>query len=145
MKIFGHPVHLMLIHFPSALLPMDLACSAACYYTGEPSFGMASFYAMCGAVVLGWAAVAAGAFDLIAVSEQKPTALQKALVHGSVNTAVIIAYSLLAYRAYRQYPLLIPDCISLLIVKALCIGFMIIGNFIGGALILKHHVAVENE
>ncbi len=143
MKIFGHPVHIMLIHFPSALFPMDLACAAIGHYTGNPSFTGAAFYAMCGGVMMGWLALVFGVFDLLQVFESRPAIIKKVLLHGGINMGVIIVYTLFAYTGYKHYPGLQPDSISLLILKALTIAFMIIGNFMGGSLILKHQIAVE--
>ncbi len=93
--------------------------------------------------MLGWLAIVFGTFDLMSVFEKKPAAMKKALLHGCINTTVVSVYTVLAYLQYRHYPLLRPD--SILIVKAATIGCMIAGNFIGGSLILKHKVAVENE
>ena len=145
MKILGHPVHIMLIHFPSALLPMDFACSALGYYTGNSSFTDASFFAMAGAVLLGFLAIITGTFDLLGLIEGKPLALKKALLHGGINATVIIAYSILAFRAWKQFPELTQDGIGLLVVKGCLVTFMIAGNYLGGSLILKHKVGIENS
>jgi uncharacterized membrane protein len=145
MKILGHPVHIMLIHFPSALLPMDFACSALGYYTGNSSFTDASFFAMAGAVLLGCLAIITGTFDLLGLIEGKPLALKKALLHGGINATVIIAYSILAFRAWKQFPELTQDGIGLLVVKGCLVTFMIAGNYLGGSLILKHKVGIENS
>lgn len=145
MKIFGHPVHLMLIHFPSALLPMDLVCSLLAYCTGTSSFVQASFFAMAGGVVLGILAIVTGAFDLIGVVENKPLAVKKALIHGGINGTVICVYSLLAFRAYRDFPALVPDTVTLLVIKGLLITLMMGGNFLGGNLILKYGVGVHGK
>lgn len=144
MKILGHPLHIMLIHFPSALLPMDLVCSLLGYYTHNSSFTDASFFAMAGAVVFGGLAIITGTFDLIGLVDNKPMALKKALVHGGINATVIIAYSILAFRAWKEFPLLTQDGVGVLIFKACLITFMIVGNYLGGSLILKHRVGLEN-
>ena len=143
MKILGHPVHIMLIHFPSALFPMDLACSIISNYTGRSGFLEASFYAMCGGTVLGWLALLFGFFDLLKVYESKPAVMKYALIHGGINTTVILIYSILTFIQYKRYPELESDTVMLLFIKGLTISFMIIGNFIGGSLILKHKVSVE--
>ena len=44
MKLLGHPVHPLLIHFPTALLPMDLALSGIAFYKNEVAFSMAGLY-----------------------------------------------------------------------------------------------------
>ena len=145
MKILGHPIHIMLIHFPSALLPMDLVCSALGYYTGNSSFTDASFFAMAGAVLFGCLAVITGTFDLMGLIDGKPLALKKALIHGGINATVIIAYSILAFRAWKQFPELTQDGIGLMMLKGCLITFMIAGNYLGGSLILKHRIGLENS
>lgn len=144
MKLFGHPIHLMFIHFPAAFFPMDFVCSLIYRYTGVQSFADASFYAMSGGAMLGWIAVIFGTFDLLTVLEKQPDVMKKALLHGGINIVVIMVYSVLAYAQYKQVSWFQPDGIVVLIVKAFTIAFMIVGNFIGGSLILKHRVAVEN-
>ena len=145
MKILGHPVHIMLIHFPSALFPMDFACSILAFYTGNTSFVEASFFALAGGVLIGCLAIATGAFDLIGVAEEKPLALNKALIHGGINLTVVIAYSVLAFQAYKAFPDLQPDDITRLIIKGTLVTLMIGGNYLGGSLILKYRVGLEKS
>ena len=145
MKLFGHPIHVMLIHFPSALFPMDLVCSALFLYTGDSSFTTASFYAVAGGVGLGWLAIAMGAMDLIGVSERHPDVLKKALIHGLLNTTMVLVYTVFSYSAYKVYPALVPDSLSVVVLKAALVLTLVVGNFLGGSLILKHKVAVEND
>lgn len=145
MKIFGHPIHIMLIHFPSALLPMDFICSAAGFYTGDLSFTHAAFFAMMGGVALGGLAIITGAFDLIGIAESKPLSLKKALIHGGVNSTVIIIYSVIVFQGYKAYPELTPDTMGMLIVKASLLTFMLFGNYIGGSLVLKDGVGLQNN
>lgn len=99
---------------------------------------------MAGAVVFGGLAIITGTFDLIGLVDNKPMALKKALVHGGINATVIIAYSILAFRAWKEFPLLTQDGVGVLIFKACLITFMIVGNYLGGSLILKHRVGLEN-
>jgi uncharacterized membrane protein len=143
MKLFGHPLHLMLIHFPSALFPMDLVCSFIAFYYPNPSFTSASFYAMIGGTFLACLAVITGTFDLIGVTQHKPEAVKKALVHGGINTCVLIGYSVLCYIAFQKYPDLAPDGMSNLLIKSFLVLFMFAGNYLGGSLILKDKVGVE--
>jgi len=145
MKIAGHPVHIMLVHFPSAFFPMDLICSIIGHYTGIVSFTEASFYAMSGGVVLGWLAVFAGAADIAGLADDKRAIVKAALIHGGINLTVVIVYTFLAYVQYKRYPALSADSMGLLLVKAAVISCMIVGNFLGGRLILKYKVAVEKD
>jgi len=144
MKIFGHPIHVILIHFPSALFPMDLVCSVLAWNHGPQSLADAAFYASAGGIVLGWLAAIAGAFDLIPVVKNKPTSVNKALIHGSLNTVVVLGFTVLVFISYKHYPHLGPDSTARLMVKAVLVSILLVGNFLGGSLILKDKVAVEN-
>jgi len=143
MKVLGHPVHVMLIHFPSALFPMDLVCYFLYYYYGNASFAEASFYAMSGGVILGWTAAMFGALDLTGISAKNEVVMKKALIHGGINATVVIVYTVLAYTAYKKYPEMAQASLPMLFIKLFLVSFMIVGNYLGGSLILKHKVAVE--
>lgn len=141
MKLFGHPIHLMLIHFPAALLPMELVCYFIFYRTGNELFGHASLYAMFGGVVLGWLSVITGAIDLIRIKDNG--ALQaKALIHGTINTIVVLSYTIIAFMFYKDYPNLPSATITLLAVKVSLNVLMIAGNYLGGNLVLRDKIGV---
>ena len=145
MKFLGHPIHLMFVHFPAALFPFEFACAFLAFYTGDKAFVHASFYAMTGGVVLGWLAITFGSLDLINVFKNKPNAVNTAIIHGSINICVVIAYTVLVYLQYENYPSLKMDSFTVLNVKAGIINLMFLGNYLGGSLILKYKVAVEND
>jgi len=145
MRLFGHPVHIMLIHFPSALFPMELVCYGVLFFTGEKSFATASYYAMAGGVALGWLAVLTGAIDLGKIPPYKPGVVKKALIHGSINSSVLIAYTVIVYLISKQYPNVPGASLGLLVVKAILVSVLIVGNWLGGELILKYKVALDNE
>lgn len=143
MKVLGHPIHVMLIHFPSALFPMELVCYFLFYYTGQASFATAAFYAMAGGVALGWIAALFGALDLTKIPSHKPAVLKKALIHGSINCTVVIVYTVFFYSLYKKYPELPAASLPLVITKACIVGFMIAGNYIGGSLILEDKLGIK--
>jgi uncharacterized membrane protein len=144
MKIFGHPVHLMVLHFPAALLPMEFICYILYYINHDTSYAFASLYAMAGGVLLGWIAALSGIMDLLKIPVNKEKALAQAFIHGGIQGSVLIAYTLFLYLAWKKYPG--PQEISLvfLIGKGLLIIAMIVGNYLGGNLILRYKVGIEN-
>ena len=143
MRFFGHPIHIMLVHFPAALFPFELLCAFLGFYTGEKTFASASFFAMTGGVILGWIAIVFGVLDLLKVVKEKPDAVKTAVIHASINTCVIIVYTVLAYSKFKVYPAINADTLPILILKAVTIITMFAGNYLGGSLILKYKVAVE--
>jgi len=143
MKILGHPLHVILIHFPSALFPMDLACSVYAYNGGPAALTEAAFFASFGGVILGCVAAITGAFDLVEVVKDKPRSVKKALVHGGINAMVLLGFMVYTFIAFKHYPALRPDELSELLIKTVLVILLGIGNFFGGSLILKDGIAVR--
>ncbi len=141
MKFIGHPLHVMLIHFPTALLPMDLVLSYLFYRTGNESFDTAAFYCLIAGVAIGLLAGITGLIDLIGIKDK--TAMAAALVHGGINLTVILLFAVFAYRGWKQYPATEMPSLTSIIVKLLGVIFMFVGNYLGGRLIFKHHIAIE--
>ncbi len=143
MKIFGHPVHSMLIHFPSALFPMDFLASCIGFYTHDVHFVFTGFYAMCLGVAMGILVLISGVTELIYVLKNNATLVSKVLIHGALNTLVMIVYLIFVLKAYKSYPGLTIDSEGLLILKLLVLLFMFFANYIGGSLIFIHKVRVD--
>lgn len=141
MKILKHPLHVMLIHFPTALLPMDLILSFLFYKTGNESFGSAAFYCLIGGIAFGWLSGLTGLIDLILIKEK--TALSAALVHGGINLAVILVFSVFAYKSWNLYPQLPVPALTVLLIKLIMVITLLVGNYLGGRLIFKHHIGIE--
>ncbi|HLF65641.1 MAG TPA: DUF2231 domain-containing protein [Saprospiraceae bacterium] len=140
MKLFGHPVHIMLIHFPAALFPMDLVCSGISFFTSDDSFTMASFYAGAGGITVGWLAMIFGTWDLLRLYKTRQDAMSPALIHGGINSIVVIVFTILVFMRYLEFPDIKADRMGIVFLKATCAAMMLFGNFIGGQLILKYKV-----
>jgi uncharacterized membrane protein len=143
MKILKHPLHVMLIHFPTALLPMDLILSYLFYRTGTESFGSAAFYCLIGGVCVGLLAGITGFIDLIMIKDKN--AMAAALLHGGINLTAVIAFSVFAYKSWKMYPQIQTPTITILTVKLAIVTLLLVGNYLGGRLIFKHHIAIETH
>ena len=145
MKIFGHPLHMMLIHFPTALLPMDVFLSFFAYYNGDSSLLSAAFFCLVGAVLTGIVAILTGIIDLLLIAKDKRPALATAVTHGFINTTVLLVFGIFVYRSWQVYPELNIPQMSTLIIKALLTIVLFGGNYLGGKLILHHHIGIQNR
>ena len=143
MKILRHPLHVMLIHFPTALLPMDLVLSYLFYRTANESYGAAAFYSLIAGVGLGLLSGITGFIDLVLIKNK--TAMGAALIHGGINLTAILVFSVFAYKSWKLYPQLPMPTLTILSVKLFTVIFMLIGNYLGGRLIFKHHIAIEDH
>jgi uncharacterized membrane protein len=145
MKVFGHPIHLMLVHFPAALLPMDFICSCIAYLTGNEIFAHSAFFAAVGGVTLGILAILSGALDTLGIIKNHKNAVVPALIHGSINLFVVLIYGVLAYKVWLTYPEIKFDTQGILIFKGIIILLLLVGNYFGGNLIVKNKVLIEEK
>ena len=55
-----------------------------------------------------------------------------------------MAYSVLVFIAFKKYPLIVQDDATKLILKGALVTFMVVGNYLGGSLVLKDKVGIDN-
>jgi uncharacterized membrane protein len=136
-----HPVHLLLVHFPAALLPMDLIFSLI--HSQDPKTGLASasYYCLMAGVIGGWIALITGGIDLFRYV-LKSQEVKRALIHGCTQVCVVFSFTILLSLEFKQ-PLLIADQpVWLLTTKAVLCMLMFIGNYFG-AEVLFNAVATQ--
>jgi uncharacterized membrane protein len=91
-KLFGHPIHPMLIVFPLGLLIMALIFDAIAYFTGNLQLSIASYWMIAGGVVGGLAAAVFGFIDWLAI----PSATRARNIgfwHGIGNVVVVVLFA----------------------------------------------------
>lgn len=144
MKIFGHPLHMMLIHFPTALLPMNVLFSFVAYYNKDRSFLPAAFYCLAGGVLIGGLAIVTGLIDLWKIPKTNKSAMGPGLLHAFMNGTIVSVFGIFFYKACQLYPQMNLPMLSSVLVKLILIIILFAGNYFGGKLILQHHVGVKN-
>jgi uncharacterized membrane protein len=144
MKLLGHPIHPLLVHFPTALLPMDLLLSILHYTRNDESFGLAGLYCLWAGVAAGLLAVITGITDLVAIPKDNKAAWAQGLYHGAINTTIILVFAAMAYKAWQAYPAVQTSAVTL-ILKGILVCGLFIGNYLGGRLIYKHFIGIERK
>jgi uncharacterized membrane protein len=143
MKLFDHPVHPLLIHFPTALLPMDLAMNILYRTTGNTSFYEAGFYSLVGGVVIGLLAVVTGLLELFILPKTDKKAVTLALYHGFLNGIIIAIFAIITYNAWKIFPSYYFTDEKGIVMKAILVVSLFVGNYMGGRLIYKHRIGIE--
>jgi len=86
-----HPIHLMLVHFPAALLPADLFFMAASVYLENESLAQAAYYCLLAGVLGGWIAFLTGFYDLFTyLLQTQSQGIKKGFIHAGIQTTVIL-------------------------------------------------------
>jgi len=132
----------LLVHFPTALLPMDLLLSVLHYTRNNESFGLAGFYCLSAGILAGLLAIITGVADLLSIPKNSKAAWAQGLYHGAINTTIILVFAALAYKAWQAYPTM-QTTVGTLILKGILVSGLFVGNYLGGQLIYKYFIGIE--
>jgi hypothetical protein len=71
-------------------------------------------------------------------------ALTTTVIHGFVNTTVLLFFGIFAFRGWQTYSETNMPQMTTSITKAVLVVILFGGNYLGGKLILQHHIGVKN-
>ena len=145
MKIFGHPIHSMLVHFPSALLPMELILSWIGYIQDSQHFYFAALCCLLGGVITGIPTMITGLIDLLKIPAGEKKAKANGFLHGFLNGSILLIYAVFAWKAWQNFPGQSGTTIILLLVKTFLIITLFAGNFLGGKMIYTYHTGIGKK
>ena len=137
MNIRGHPVHVMLVHFPVALWPAHAALHFISPQLPAGVAGVAGFWCLVAGTGLGWLAAGCGLPDLLAVQrEGDPRRLMAGLWHAGLNGTVLVAFTGLLALEYPRYPAITHGPLFLG-AEVLLLTALGAGNFFGGEMVWR--------
>lgn len=137
MRVAGHPLHVVLVHFPVALWPAHFVFHAAAGRLPAGVAGVAGFWLLAAATILGWAAAVCGAMDWIALLRAgESRKIADANIHGMLNGIVLLAFTAIAAHEFSHYPLIVHGP-AFLVGEAAALALLFLGNFFGGAIIWR--------
>ncbi len=143
-RIAGHPIHIMLVHFPSALIPFSLILETIGFFSISANYTNAATYALAGAVIFAIMAMIFGAIDFLKISSEDK-AWKTASWHAGLNILWLFCWaSMLGYKL-KSYPHHEPEGVVYLAILGILVTGMIVSNFLGGELVLKHGLGRSGE
>lgn len=140
LRLAGHPLHPMLVHFPVALWTLSVATDAGGLITGGEAWWSASFACQALGLLVAVPAMAAGAFDFASLPRGHP-GVDTAVAH---MAAMGVAWlSFLASVILRGLPG--PESAPLAAILAGFAGFiaMAVGGWLGGRLVYHFRVGMN--
>lgn len=134
-----HPFHIMVVHFPTSLLIMDMIFSTIALYGGYEKLSYTAYHCLVAGVIGGWAAIVSGLYDLFRYQlTTHGEEIKTAMIHGGIQTTVVLGFTFVLSAEYN-YPIYIGDApLWLWIVKGMLITLMLAGNYFGGELLLRY-------
>lgn len=142
-KLFGHPIHPMLIVFPLGLLATAVLFDIAGLIAGNRGLFAASFYMIAAGIVGGLLAAVFGVWDWLAIP-MGTRAKRIGLLHGGANVAGLTLFAISWLMRYSQtgQPTVQPEGIPV-ILGVIGIGINLFGGWLGGELVDRLGVGVD--
>lgn len=143
-RLLGHPIHSMLVHFPSALFPITLVFDVIGIILSNTSFATAAVYTLVAGLM---GAVVAAIFGMIDFYHLPSTheAWGKAALHALLNIFWICLFTILLALRARQYPHFELATPAELMISIIGVVGIIFSNFLGGDLVFRHKIGIHKD
>lgn len=142
-RLFGHPIHPMLVHFPTALFAVSFGFDLAGMVLGNPEFHHLSFYLVGTGLAGGVLAGVFGMVDLTGIKQGE--IMETAIWHAGLQILVLTAFGVLFGLRLRQYPDLGSPGYGMIIMAGSAVLIMLAGNYLGGELVFRHGVGIKRD
>lgn len=138
-RLLGHPIHAMLVHFPSALFPTAALFQILAWALQQSLFALIAFYLLGLGVVFGILAACFGAIDYANLPSTH-RAWKLASIHAVLNVLWIMIFGTMFGIQMVNYPSIkIPD-LGQTILSVLTVVGLVVSNYFGGELVYRHRV-----
>ena len=140
-KLFGHPIHPMLIPIPLGAFTIAAVYDTIYAITGAQGAALTSFWVIAAGIVGGLAAAAFGLIDWLAIPKGT-RARRVGLWHALVNVAVVGIFGanwLVRWPLDHRMP---PEWVAILSVVGVALG--VVGGWLGGELVDRLGVGVDD-
>ena len=142
-KIFGHPIHPMLVGFPVAFYVATFVAYIVYQNNADPFWFRLGVVANIAGVVMAVVAAIPGLIDWAAAIPAESPAKQTGLVHMVLNTITLIFFAVAAVINYDKWYESLPNLGSTLSLTGLGVLGTVAAGFYGWTLVQKYHVGVD--
>ncbi len=139
-KLFGHPIHPMLIVFPLGLLIMAFILDLVYAATQNATWAMISYYNIIFGIIGGLIAAVFGFLDWLAIPDGT-RAKRVGLLHGIGNVVVVVLF-LLSWFVRRGEPARLPSTTAF-VLALLGVLLGAVTGWLGGELVDRLGVGVD--
>jgi uncharacterized membrane protein len=140
-KLFGHPIHPMLVVLPLGLFIAAVVFDALYLWQGTPTFATVAYWNIAGGIIGGLLAAVFGLVDWLAIPFGT-RAKRIGLLHGGSNVLVVAAFALAWWMRSNSVDTLPTTNVFVLELCALLLGA--VAGWLGGELVDRLGVGVDN-
>src|SRR5947207_11532588 len=139
-KLLGHPIHPMLIVFPLGLLATAVVFDLVALINKDASWYHISFWIIAAGIIGGLCAAVFGLVDWFAIPD-RTRAKNIGLLHGAFNVLVVLMFA--ASWWMRRNTAEIPT-MAALVLSFIAVSIALVGGWLGGELVDRLGVGVDN-
>ncbi|HKR66164.1 MAG TPA: DUF2231 domain-containing protein [Thermoanaerobaculia bacterium] len=139
-KLFGHPIHQMLIVFPLGVLAMAVIFDVIAYFRGSGPLHYTAYTMIAAGIISGLVAAVFGLIDYLAIPKGT-RAKSVGLIHGAGNVLVVLLFagSWFLRREDPTHPALLA-----IILGVVAAGIATVTGWLGGELVDRLGVGVDD-
>jgi uncharacterized membrane protein len=144
-RIFGHPIHPMIIPFPFALWTFSLIADLI-YYFGNHDYLWVNvaFYTLFGGVIGAVLAAIPGIVDYFSIRDRKVSSI--AAWHARFNIIALLVFGASLYLRTDNGLRIVNGSMTIpVLLSVLGVLLISVSGWLGGELVYKHHVGVVQE
>ena len=138
-RLFGHPIHQMLIVFPLGLLATAVIFDVIHIVTGNPRWSEIAFWLIAAGIIGGLTAALFGLIDWLGIPANT-RAKRIGLLHGGGNVVVVVLFAG-SWLLRRDNPSA-AETLALLL-SFLGVGLAVVTGWLGGELVSRLGVGVD--
>jgi len=141
-KIFGHPIHPMLVAFPVAFYTGALAAFIAYNSNADVFWFKVGYVANAAGVIMAVVAALPGFIDWLYIPADS-RAKKTGLFHMLCNVTALVLYALNIWMIKEKWNDPNPTLGSAILLTGAGFVLTLVAGFLGWALVQKHHVGVD--
>ncbi len=138
-RLFGHPIHQMLIVFPLGLLGTSLLFDILHLATGGNHWAQVSYFMIAAGIITGLIAAPFGLIDWMSIPSNT-RAKRIGMMHGGGNVVVLLLFAL-SWFLRRDLPTA-PGGLEIGL-SALAVGLALVTGWLGGELVDRLGIGVD--
>jgi uncharacterized membrane protein len=139
-RVARHPLHPILVMFPTALLPLLLFMDALLWWTGDAAFWTAGSWVAIAGVAMTLLAIGAGIPDMMAIPDGH-RAHRTGIFHAIVGTTILVVFVASMWARWNAGTdrLVLAGVIDL-------VGVLLVSvqGWLGAELVYRHHLGVRS-
>jgi uncharacterized membrane protein len=141
-KIFGHPIHPMLVAYPVAFYTATVVCYIVYNSNNNPFWFKVAVVANIAGVVMAALAAIPGFIDWLFIPSDS-RAKKTGLFHMVCNVLALICFAIAAWTEYPKWNEANPTLGWAIPLTAIGFILTLTAGFLGWTLVQKHHVGVD--